>query len=169
MCPTTQASKSSKAIKASWQLSPYLSEINELTSKTGKIDIDLLTIIGTETSKLIAIHSKSIPLAFEATFRSYYQKCSIKKSTFKNVLGSLFSFTGKHHVSGLQLYWKRDSGTFPVNFAKLLRTLFLQITSGRLLLHFWIDNMSYLTLVRKLTWTTKWTSMNSIQFKNLSH
>ena len=160
MCPTTQASKSSKAIKASWQLSPYLSEINELTSKTGKIDIDLLTIIGTETSKLFAIHSKSIPLAFEATFRSNYRKCSIKKvllKIFQNlqqstcVRVSFFIHRKTPMSQACNFIEKKTLALFPVSFAKLLRTLFLQITSGRLLLHFSIDNMSYLTLVRKLT------------------
>ena len=63
-------------------------------------------------------------------FRSSHQRCSMKKGVLRNSS----KFTGKHlrqslyfnkvEASGLQLYWKRDSGTgvFPVNFAKFLRT-----------------------------------------------
>ena len=67
-------------------------------------------------------------------------------SVKKGVLGNFTKFTGKHlcqslffnEVAGLRpatllkkRLWYR---CFPVNFAKFLRTLFLQSTSGRLLL-----------------------------------
>ena len=49
----------------------------------------------------------------------------------KDVLKNFTKFTGKPAT-----LLKRDSGTgvFPKNFANFLRTLFLQITSGRQLL-----------------------------------
>ena len=52
-------------------------------------------------------------------FRSSDQRRSIKKGVLRNFT----KFTGRH--------WRR---CFPVNFAKFLRTTFLQNTSGRLLL-----------------------------------
>ena len=74
-------------------------------------------------------------------FRSSHQRCSV----IKGVLRNFAKFTGKHlcqrlffnKVAGLRAaallkksLWHR---CFPVNFAKFLRTPFLQNTSGRLL------------------------------------
>ena len=78
------------------------------------------------------------------TFRSSHQRCSI----IKVVLRNFAKFTGKHlcqclffnKVVGLRTttllkkrLWHR---CFPVNFAKFLRTPFLQNTPGRLLLYY---------------------------------
>ena len=74
--------------------------------------------------------------------RSSHRRCSIKKAVLKNFT----KFTGKHlrqslffnKVAALRpaTLLKRKSWhrRFTVNFAKFLRTLFLQNTSGRLLL-----------------------------------
>ena len=74
--------------------------------------------------------------------RSSHQKCSVRKGVLRNFT----TFTGKHlcqslffnKVTGLwtafllkKRLWHRCS---PVNFAKFLRTAFLQNTSRRLLL-----------------------------------
>ena len=60
----------------------------------------------------------------------------MKEDVFKN----LAKFTGQHlcqrlffiKIAGKKSLWHRS---FPVNFAKFLRTPFLQINSGRLLLN----------------------------------
>ena len=82
---------------------------------------------------------------------SSHQRCSVKKG----VLRHLAKFTGKHlcssiffnKVAGLRSatllkkgLWRR---CFPVNFAKLLRTPFLQNTSERLLLKYSILPRKY--------------------------
>ena len=82
--------------------------------------------------------------AVETFFRSNHRSRSIRKGVLRNFT----KFTGKHlyqslffnKVAGLRpetllqkRLWHR---CFPVNFAKLLRTPFLQNTSGRLLLIF---------------------------------
>ena len=74
--------------------------------------------------------------------RSSHQRCSMKKGVLRNFT----KFTGKHlcqsllfnKVAGLRpatllkkRLWHR---CFPMNFAKFLRTPFLQNTSGRLVL-----------------------------------
>ena len=71
--------------------------------------------------------------------RSGHRRCSVRK----DVLINFAKFTGKHLCQGLfmsgakacnfikQRLWHRS---FPVNFAKVLRTPFLQNTSGQLLL-----------------------------------
>ena len=76
--------------------------------------------------------------------RSSHQRCPMKKV----VLRIFAKFTGKHLYQSLgpatllkKRLWHR---CFPVNFAKFLRTPFLQTTSGRLLLEDW-DLKSYLT------------------------
>ena len=70
------------------------------------------------------------------------QRCSIRKGVLKNFA----KFTGKHLCQSL--FFNKVAGVkpatllkkrlwhrcFPVNFAKFLRTPFLQNTSGRLLL-----------------------------------
>ena len=82
---------------------------------------------------------------YVVTYRSSHQMCSVKKSVLRN----FEKFTGKHlcqsiffnKVAGLsprlspatllkKRLWHR---CFPVNFAKFLRTPFLQNTSRRLL------------------------------------
>ena len=55
---------------------------------------------------------------------SSHQRCSLRKDLFRNFA----KFTRKHLCQSL---WHR---CFPVNFAKYLRTLFLQNTSERVLL-----------------------------------
>ena len=74
--------------------------------------------------------------------RSRHRRCSVRKGVFRNFA----KFTGKHlcqslflnKVAGLRpatLLKKRPwHRCFPVNFARFLRTPFLQNTSGRLLL-----------------------------------
>ena len=84
-----------------------------------------------------------------ATLRSIHRRCSVRKG----VLGNFARFTGKHlcqsvflnQVAGLRpaislkkRLWHR---CFPMNFAKFLKTPFLQNTSGRLLLYS-IENLS---------------------------
>ena len=62
------------------------------------------------------------------------QRCSLRKGVFRNFA----KFTGKHQRQKLffnfikKRLWRR---CFPVNFAKFLRTPFVQNTSGRLLLY----------------------------------
>ena len=74
----------------------------------------------------------------------------------KGVLRNFAKFTGKHmcqriflnKVAGLKLVLKLKKrlwhSYFPVNFAKFLRTRFLQITSGRLVLFGFSDSCLYL-------------------------
>ena len=85
--------------------------------------------------------------------RSSHRRCSVKISVLRN----FSKFTGKHlcqrlffnKVAGLgpptllkKSLWHR---CFPVNFAKFLRTTFLQNTSGQLLLNVLL---TYLAMVR---------------------
>ena len=67
----------------------------------------------------------------KTSIRSSQRRCSIKKGVLENFA----EFTGKHLCQSLfslkKRLWHRG---FPVNFAKFLRTPFLQNTSGRLLL-----------------------------------
>ena len=66
--------------------------------------------------------------------RSSHQRCSMKKSLFRNFA----KFTGKHLRQSQQLIKKETlAQVFLVNFTKFLRTSSLQNTSGRLLLHFY--------------------------------
>ena len=81
--------------------------------------------------------------------RSSHRRCSVRKGVLRNFT----KFTGKHlcqrlffnKVAGLRpatllkkSLWHR---CFPVNFAKFLRTPFLQNTSGRLLLEGLLTNL----------------------------
>ena len=77
----------------------------------------------------------------DSIFRSSHRRCSVRKGVF----GNFAKFKGKDLCQGLffnkvagrpaTLLKKRLwHGCFPVNFAKFLRTPFLQNTSGRLLL-----------------------------------
>ena len=83
-------------------------------------------------------------------FRSSHRRCSVRKGVLRNFA----KFTGKHlcqrlffnKVAGLRpvtllkkSLWHR---CFPVNFAKFLRTPFLQNTSGRLLLFLFRESKS---------------------------
>ena len=75
-------------------------------------------------------------------YRSSHQSCSMKKGALVNFT----KFTGKHLCQGLffnklagmkaatLLKKKLRHRCFPANFAKFLRTAYLQKTSGRLLL-----------------------------------
>ena len=84
-----------------------------------------------------------ITIGDDITVRSSHQRCSVKKGVLRNFA----KFTGKHLCQSLSFnkfadlrpatlfkkrLWHRY---FPVNFAKFLRTPFLQNTSGRLLLY----------------------------------
>ena len=76
------------------------------------------------------------------TYRSSHHRCSIKKGILKNFA----KFTGNHLYQSLgKIYWKKRLWhmCFPVNFAKSLRTPFLQNTSGWLLL---TNNSMYINL-----------------------
>ena len=67
---------------------------------------------------------------FEVEDENSHKTCSI----IKDVLRNFAKFTGKglkHSTLSKKSFWNR---CFPVNFAKFIRTLFLQNTSGRLLL-----------------------------------
>ena len=83
-------------------------------------------------SKIYFFSVKAVELILND--RSSHLRCSVKKDVLRNCA----KFTGKHlcqslflnKVAGLRL-WHR---CFPVNFARFLRTPFLQNTSGRLLL-----------------------------------
>ena len=75
-------------------------------------------------------------VSLQTFFRSSHQMCSMKKVVLKNNSRcSRFSFLIKLQAAPATLVknrlWHR---CFPVNFAKVLRTLVLQNTSGRLLL-----------------------------------
>ena len=67
-------------------------------------------------------------------FKRSHRKCSVRKGILRNFA----KFTGKHLCQS-HFFKKEKKETlaqvFPVNFAKFLRTPFLQNTSGRLLLH----------------------------------
>ena len=89
-------------------------------------------------------------------FRSSHLRCSVKKI----VLRIFAKFTGKHLCQ--RFYFSKIAGQaynfikkslwyryFPTNFAKFLRTTFLQNTSGRLLLNLLtILNAACLKLIR---------------------
>ena len=107
---------------------------------------------------------------WEINFGSSHWRCSVKKGVLKNFAKS----TGKHlcqslffnKVAGLtsatllkKRLWHR---CFPVDFAKFLRTPFVQNTSGRLLL--WTtasetSNTKYLELMKR---------RSKVQEKNMS-
>ena len=90
--------------------------------------------------------------------RNSHRRCSIKKGVLKNFA----KLTGKHLFQSLFFYkvavlrsvtlfkkrlWHR---CFPMNFAKFLRTAFLQNTSGRLLFQY---NKNKISIdYRMVTW-----------------
>ena len=68
-----------------------------------------------------------LPMAMEIFFKSCHQRCSVKKGILKNC--AKFTENTCARVSFFKIsLWHR---CFPVNFAKFLRTPFLQNTSGR--------------------------------------
>ena len=83
-------------------------------------------------------------------FRSSHQKCSVKQYVLRNFA----KFRGKHLRQSL--FFNKIAGTatllkkrllhrcFPVNFAKFLKIPFSQKTSGRLLLYFEKNTLTYL-------------------------
>ena len=83
-------------------------------------------------------------------FRSSHQRCPVKQYVLRN----LAKFTGKHLRQSL--FFNKVAATatllkkrllhrcFPVNFAKFLQTPFSQKTSGRLLLYFEKNTLTYL-------------------------
>ena len=74
-------------------------------------------------------HSFIFPLLI--LFRSSHRRCSIKKVFFKISQNSQENICAKVSFILKRRLWHR---CFPVNFAKVLRTPFLQNTSGQLLL-----------------------------------
>ena len=68
-----------------------------------------------------------MPLYGFASVRSNHQMCSVKKGVLRNFT----KFTGKHLCQSV--FFNKVAG-LRLNFAKFLRTPFLQNTSGRLLL-----------------------------------
>ena len=90
-------------------------------------------------------------------FRSSHRRCSVKKGAF----GNFAKFTRKHLCQGLffnkvtglrptTLFKKRQwHRYFPVNFAKFLRTSFLQNTSRRLLPPIFLTKWTSLCLCQK--------------------
>ena len=96
---------------------------------------------------------------FVIHFRSSHRKCSVKKVVLRNFA----KFTGKHLCQRLFLIKLQVLGLrpatllkkslwyrcFPINFAKFLKTPFLQNTSGRLLLSFKIFNTIKWPIVHK--------------------
>ena len=89
------------------------------------------------------------------TFRSNHRRCSVRKGNLRNFT----KFTGKrlcHRPASLlkKRLWHK---CFPVNFAKFLKTRFLQNISGRLLLYIsWVMTeiswLMYESPVLKLHW-----------------
>ena len=83
-------------------------------------------------------------------FRSSHQKCSVKQYVLRNFA----KFRGKHLRQSL--FFNKIAGTatllkkrllhrcFPVNFAKFLKIPISQKTSGRLLLYFEKNTLTYL-------------------------
>ena len=94
--------------------------------------IDPVLYISTKNSLCVA-QTKQIFNDVSLKDRSCHLTCSI----INGVLRNFAKFTGKHlcqkfffnKVAESQSLWHR---CFPVNFVKFLRTLFLQITPGRL-------------------------------------
>ena len=102
----------------------------------------------------ILLFQKNKTTRFSKIYRSSHRRCSMKEGVLKNCA----KFTGKHlcqspffnKVAGLwrgillkKTLWHR---CFPVNFAKFIRTPFLQNTTGRLLL-----NLAYVLKYKALT------------------
>ena len=89
-----------------------------------------------ELFRICALICRNLPCAqnFVATrllyYRSNHQRCSMKKDVLRNFA----KFTGKHLCQSLFFKKETLAQVFSVNFAKFLRTPFLQNTSGRLLL-----------------------------------
>ena len=118
---------------------------SKIKKKTDFIIIFLLQFSFTNSCDqlLWVMHFKIIYTIYTIIYTACHQRCSAKKGVLKNFT----KFTRKHLCQSLTFnkvarpatlfkkgLWHRS---FPVNFAKFLRTLFLQNTSGRLLLALW--------------------------------
>ena len=70
-------------------------------------------------------------------YRSSCRRCSIKKGVLKNCQSLFLNKVSLFLIKSLFFFIKKEAlvQVFPVNFAKFLRTRFLQNTSGRLLLY----------------------------------
>ena len=102
--------------------------------------------------------------SFSSNIRSSHQRCSIKQGVPENFA----KFTGKYLCQSL--FFNKVAGVmtatlfknrlwhrrFPVNFAKFLRTPFLQNTSGRQLLEYGkqLFNQTYRWLLLYLSMTS---------------
>ena len=110
-------------------------------------DLNLQSIVCFSFVTWCFLNIKSFLFYLLYLFRSSHQMCSVTKGVPRNFA----KFTGKHlcqslffnKVAGLRpaillkkRLWHR---CFPVNFAKFLRTPFLQNTSGRLLLFIFLE------------------------------
>ena len=112
------------------------------------------------------------------TFRSSSQMCSVWKCFFRNFV----KFWGKYQCQCLlfnnfnkvadlrpailfkKRLWHR---CFPVNFAKIPRTLFLQNNSGRLLLNIYFFARDFSTLWKRSIFKVVCTFLNSSCFSKL--
>ena len=85
-----------------------------------------------QTKRNIPIMNTSISNKHPRDYRlrSSHQKCSLRKGVLRNFA----KFTGNCLRPSAFLKKRLLHRCFPVNFAKFLRTPFLQITYGRLLL-----------------------------------
>ena len=89
--------------------------------------------------KILVAHQKNVPKIFREFTKKHPQRRIILVKLQEGVLRKVFAkFTGKHLRQRFYFnkvvkkrFWRK---CFPVNLPKLLRTPFLQNTSGRLLL-----------------------------------
>ena len=99
-------------------------------------------------SKLLIFSSTKISWLsdlFWRLYRSSHRRCSLKEGVIKNFA----QFTGKHLCKRFfKSLWHR---CFPVNFAKFLRTPFLQNTSRRLLFCLQTLSWNYNTNLTSIT------------------
>ena len=108
--------------------------------------MDTFTLVRNRLEKQDTRFREVFPIEMRVAivFRSNHKRCSMKKDFRRNFT----KFTGKHPCQGL--FFNKVAGLkpasllkkrlwhrcFPVNFAKFLKTFYLQNTSGRLLLCF---------------------------------
>ena len=115
---------------------------------------NFLKFTGVQTSVMklflwiLSCYKKAIKICYKknyfgGNFRSNYRRCSVRT----NVLRNFAKFAGKRLC--LSLFFNKVAGLrhrrFPVNFAKFLRTSFLENTAGRLLLWFVVNFIKRLT------------------------
>ena len=125
--------------------SKQISKIND-NGKTSLIFLVLEQIIWKPLAVLQKILKKIIACFLWVTIfknstinRSSHRRCSIKKGILKNfakyigkhLYQGLLCFSVPKYSSGLKLETRLWHGCFPVNFANLLRTPFLQNISGK--------------------------------------